>query len=266
MHQDFVVVDVVTDFFKKHLDIFFNFELDPTTVTDRSIKIVENHSGSVIPISYQTDGNCISVSLKEDPVPDIEYMLVCNKEICNITHQHLRTEYVRYIQFTSTIKNEVEIITPSNLETVDKLYIVWNEKKYNADDYISRYHIQVASDNTFQHIKAETIVIDKTDMYLAISDEIKRQYYLRIRVETEKDFGPWSDIVSFVYQKDIQNKKDTDKDATSDTDIRPVVEIPLTLVEQPENGVTPESFVFTFDEPIAPDISLSDIHITRKDW
>ena len=107
MHQDFVVVDVVTDFFKKQLDIFFNFELDPATVTDRSIKVVENHSGSVVPISYQTDGNCISISLKEDPVPNVEYMLVCNKEICNITHQHLRTEYVRYIQFTSTIKNVV---------------------------------------------------------------------------------------------------------------------------------------------------------------
>ena len=113
---------------------------------------------------------------------------------------------------------------------------------------------------------AETIVIDKTDMYLAIPDEAKRQYYLRIRVENNKDFCPWSDIVSFVYQKDIQDKQDTDKDTAPDTDIRPVVEIPLTLVEQPENGVTPESFVFTFDEPIAPDISLSDIHITRKDW
>lgn len=267
MHQDFIVVDIATDLFNKKIDIYFNFELDASTVTDRSLKIVDNTSGSVIPITYEVDGSCISVTLKEDPVPETEYMLICNKEICNVTKQKLKTEYVRYIRFTSTIKNKIKIVSPNNLETIDKLYVVWQEIKDEPNPFISRYRIQIAKDNNFSNIVIDTIINDKNDVYLTPEDPDKYQYYLRIRVESDNEFGAWSDIVSFVYDKDLNKKSDDDNSTSSKEDIKPVVDIPLTLVDKPENGDTPESFIFTFDDPIdASSLNINMIHVTRKDW
>ena len=267
MHQDFIVVDITTDLFNKKIDIYFNFELDESSITDRSLKIIENKSGSVIPTTHEVDGSCVSVTLKEDPVPEAEYMLICNKEIRNITKQNLKTEYIRYIYFTSTIKNNVGIITPSNLETVDKIYVVWQETKNEPNPFINRYRVQLSTDNNFNNVVIDTIVTDKNDIYLTPENPDKCQYYLRIRAELNKEFGAWSDTVSFVYDDNIKKKSDDNNSSDANNDIKPVVDIPLTLVEKPENGDTPESFVFTFDDPIdVSSLDLDMIHVTRKDW
>lgn len=268
MHQDFVIIDIATDLFNKKIDIYFNFELNESSVTPRSLKLIENKTGSVVPIMYEVDGACVSVTLKEDPIPGTEYMLICNKEIKNVTNNNLKTEYVRYIQFTSTIKNTVEIISPSDLETIDKLYVVWQEKKDDADSFINRYRIQVGTDNIFDNIVIDTVVTDKNDIYLTLESIEKCQYYIRIRVELDKEFGEWSDIVSFVYDKTIaKDSDDDDNNGNSGADIKPVLDVPITLVDKPSNGETPESFVFTFDDPIdISSLNLNMIHVTRKDW
>ena len=267
MHQNFVVIDVATDLFNKRLDIYFNFDINESSVTTRSLKLVENKTGSVVPITYTVDGTCISVILKEDPVPETEYMLICNKEIKNVANKNLKTEYVRYIQFTSTIKNTVEIISPSNLETIDKVYVIWQELAEKPNPFINRYRIQIGTNNNFDNIVLDTVVTDKNDIYLTLDNPDKYQYYLRIRVEKDKEFGQWSDTISFVYDKTINNK-DTDKNNTnSSDDIKPVLNVPLSLVDKPSNGETPESFIFTFDDQIdASAINLNMIHVTRKDW
>lgn len=259
MYQDFVLVDVTTNLFDKTIDIYFNFDIEPNTITQRSLRLIEEESGSVIPIKYAIDGSVVSITLQTDPVPNVDYMLIINREVGSVTEQPLKTEYLRYIRFTSTIKNKVTILSPSNLETVDDLYIVWKEDAENPNPLVSRYRVQVARDNIFHAIDIDTIVTDKTDARFMIPEVDPYQYYIRIRVETESEIGSWSDIVSFVYRE-----KRTD---TVVEDSKPVIDIPLTLTIKPENGDTPDSFILTFDEPIdATYLTQSMIHVTRKDW
>lgn len=257
MHQDFVVVDVVTDLFHKKLDVYFNFDVDAATVTSRSLQLVESKGGAVVPVTYAVDGQRVSLTLRDDPVPDAEYILLVNKEIRTVTRQPLLTEYMRHIFFRSAIKNTVQILSPSDMESVSDIHIIWQEQKYLEAPFLDSYRIQIARDNTFQDIVIDTTAVQKTEMQFMAQPP--NQYFLRIRVESDTEFGPWSKTISFVLQE-----KDTPK---SLDDVSPVIRTPLTVLTQPENGSTPASFILTFDSPIDADALTADmITVTREDW
>lgn len=259
MFKNFSVTEIFTDLYKKEIAVHFSFDLLSTTIHSKSIKLVNNTDGSVIPLKYSINKSCILLTLVEDPVPDAEYILFINKEVQSITGTFLQTQYIRHIVFKSKFKQTVDIVKPANLEEVTIPKIVWKENY--VEEPVLRYRLQISDTNEFFNLLVNTLITDQQE--IIISNLIEpNQYFVRVRVEREKEYGVWSDIISFVLNTRPQKEEYQKK-----VDARPVFFKPLKITTTPTIDTDNNSFIIEFDSMIDPTkITENSISIYRKDW
>ena len=84
----------------------------------------------------------------------------------------------------------------------------------------------------------------------------QKQYFLRVRTQTsEKDFGNWSETVTFTHipQKNVV------------PDQEPIFEQDLEVLSSDDDGITPDSFIIEFNSELDPSsIDIDDILVFRK--
>lgn len=274
MYQNFNIIKVETDSIQRQVIIHFNLDIDPDTVTKRTLKLIDNETDAILPYKLKVRRDTVTLSLLDDPVPNREHLLLCDKSIKSITNQSLYSSKINYIVFASDIVDSVSIVSPAEQAVITACKISWKENPPLYDENtIHRYHIQIAKENLFYNVLQDSIVENQTEIEFPAFEQ-DGQYYVRIRIESETEYGPWSDIISFVYQsnpfgntpEEGESESDEDKPATG-TDLTPIFYSKLNTILQPENGETPISFVFQFDADIDEAALTSDmISIVRKDF
>ena len=276
MYQHFNIIDFTTDLIGQTLTLSFNYDVDPDTITKRNIKLVDDVTDSIVPVTMTTDRDTVVLTLLDTPVPNQDYLLICSKNIQSVTGETIYNSLIKNIQFKSSIRNTIDLIQPSELQKVSDMTIIWKEILIAADSpAYNRYRIQIAKENAFYNITHDTVVEGKNQ--ITLKDPVEPgQYYIRMRVESETEYGPWCGPISFLFQEKTDEEKDV---TTGDTgggqeipnsavlDTDPVIFSNLELISRPDNGETPENFTFVFDSPINEEKLTKDmIVVTRKDF
>lgn len=267
MYQSFSVLSILPNYAEKTIVINTSFDIDPDSVNENSIQLFSKVHRTDENIDFNVDRRTITVMLKNDIIPNTDYIIRVSG-IKTILGDELNSGVRRTITFKSMVREVPYIISPSNYEEVVDLKVtlkaILEDKDYEAIEN-KTYFIQIAEDVAFINIVLETSTVKPT---INIKDLKAGQYFIRARVETiddsnNKDFGKWSDIVSFVSIKEEVPENDNNDNNSNDNSEPEYIE-DLELISKPINGETPESILLEFSGEIDPDF-IDNIVVIRRD-
>lgn len=270
MYQRFTVDKLLLHANRNEILLTFTLDIDDETVNTSTVYITESKAGvqpiaaSVSGVSYSVDGRTIKIKYKELEV-NKPYEIHVTNGVESILGEKLEVEFVKEFELPSGIDSMVEILSPADYENVDTLEIRLKETAGPTKKLFNSFNIQVASDVNFLDVILDTDLDGKTEASFADLKQ-EKQYFLRVRPRDGKEFGNWSAPVTFTREKKSATQNGvTDKNQTEDDDWVPEVVSDMELVAAPENGVTPESFIFEFDAELDPDaIKKTDIIVTVR--
>lgn len=265
--------------------------IDADSVTQESVILANKASHEIAYFSgIDVDEDTITLHLAKSPIVNSDYTLIVQDSIKDIVGESLISGLFRSVRFKSEITSTITLLTPADFEVVASPTFSWKEEGAAP---VNRYRLQIAEENAFYNIVHDSVVEGKTQVELSgIKDG---QYYIRIRAESGEDFGNWSDVHTFLIRnsqaedggsKEPPQKqtdtKETDKpedpddskkttdtgveivDDTDTDDTKKPEDAVLSLLTQPNNGVTPVNFSFIFDSDINQE--GIDVSIIRSDF
>lgn len=263
MYQDFSVIAIDPNYAEKKVIINTSFDVDPDSVDERTIQLFSKANRCDANINFIVKDKIITVLIREDIVPNTDYIIKITG-IKTILGDVLSTGVRRTITFKSNIREIPYIISPSDYEEIVDLKvtlkaILEGEELENLED--KSYFIQIAEDVAFINVVLETRTSEST---VNLKDLNSGQYYIRARVEAfsegVKDFGKWSNVVSFISLKGLVHEECPDENE----DDEPIFVEDISLVNKPANGETPESILLEFSGEIDPDF-VDNIIVIRRD-
>ena len=249
----FSIIGIETSLLEKKIVVTFNKDIDPITVNKNTIELINRERRQVVEADYEVIDKQIIIMLLEEPIVNEEYSLNIKGTVASIMEDLLGVAMSQTIVFDSVIQNTVEITAPIDHELIEDVYLTWKEKKDNNSlPDVNQYLIEISNDNTFFNIQIRSKVHNRHEIKL--SDNLSDgQYYARIRIQTDSDYGRWSDPITFVLKK-----KEPESDIIFEEDIE--------ILNQSENGMEMEYFLFEFDVDIDADLFDKDnIIIIRRD-
>lgn len=264
MYQDFSVIAIEPNYAEKKIVVNTSFDIDPDSVDERTIQLFSKANRCDANIDFEVKDKTITVSIKEDIVPNTNYIIKITG-IKTILGDVLVTGVRRTITFRSMVREIPYIISPSDYEEIVDLKVtlkaILEDEEFESLENKS-YFIQIAEDVAFINVVLETRTSEST---VNLKDLKAGQYYIRARVEavTEgiKDFGKWSDVVSFISLKDLVHEECQDEDKDDD---EPIFIEDINLIGKPVNGETPESILLEFSGEVDPDF-IDNIIVIRRD-
>ena len=280
MYKQFNLSSITPLALEKRIDLKFNFDIDESSIQGDSIILTTLNGGDHIPFKYVVKNDLISLKLDEWPEPETVYHIIVEQEIKNITGQKLNSAIRRKLRFKSEITSKCSIKSPYQYEKLDELKFEWLE----SEEYGS-YYIEVAKENRFYNLVYSGDVYTKSISPI-LADLKPGQYYVRVRVQKDNEYGPWSPIVTFIYKEvcacdypeedgpsadaempgawdDIfDNTPDSPNQDNDDSFIE--IEDDLEVLTQPQNGETPLEFVFEFDKEL--DVYSGKVVVIRRDF
>jgi len=291
MFKEFNLLSVRSDAAEKWIDLTFNFDVQPESVTGSSLIVTRVRDDKHIPFRYGVENDVIRLVFDDWFSPNEEYFLIINKEIRNIIGQPLLHTVRRRIVFKSDVVNKIRIVSPHMYEKIDTLSFVLEDSE---DPPFGRYYVEIAPENRFYTTVCRTNVTDLS-FSVSLPDLKPGQYYIRVRAQQGDAYGPWSPIATFIYKEepepefpieplggdkempgafdDLYNAKTEilsdnileEEDAAAAAEIE--VEQDLEVLSYPENGVTPQNrqLVFEFDRELDPDL-IESVIVIRKDF
>lgn len=280
MQQQFVIQTVETSLIDKKIIVTTNNNIDPNSLDDIFIQIMERETRSEVMFTKEIKGQVLEVTLNEWPIPNTAYIFYL-KSLTNVLGEPVRSGVRRKIQFDSAITKKVEIISPSMHETVKSLDIKFDLVDVtDIEDKNECYaYLEIATDNEFYNVVKSTKVKEKNS--ITITNLKEGQYYLRARAESdEKEFqyGIWSETISFIYGKpvcvDADKEEDTEADYIPDfedmtvaPEIDDVADFEVSDILCPE-GTTPDGVLrLLLTKNIDEDkFNRFQIYITRKEF
>lgn len=246
------MVGIHTNLAEKQIRMEFTHGVKPDSATSDSLVLCEKESGRIVPADILVSKKVITLALKEWPQAETEYLLRIQSGIRSIVDDELPDSILRTLLFKSEVLSTIDILTPSHHEELTELSVAWQENGPDGKDegLVSSYYLEIARENAFYNLVRTTDVQGRQSIQLQGLEA--GQYYLRIRAQKDKEYGRWSETITFVMMDKEQEEPE-----------EPIFERPLRLVEQPENGETPTSFLFVFDEELDADI-VPTIKIKRR--
>ena len=263
MYQDFSVIAIDPNYAEKKVVINTSFDIDPDSVDERTIQLFSKANRCDANIDFEVKDKTITVLVKEDIVPNTNYIIKITG-IKTILGDVLSTGVRRTITFKSMVREIPYIISPSDYEEIVDLKvtlkaILEDEEFESLED--KSYFIQIAEDVAFINVVLETRTNEST---VNLKNLKTGQYYIRARVEAfnegNKDFGKWSETVSF-----ISLNKAVEEECPDDSeDDEPIFIEDISLVNKPANGEAPESILLEFSGEVDPDF-IDNIIVIRRD-
>lgn len=235
------------------------------SVNNKNIRLLEVSSSTNLELNFQVKGKFIEILLPDYAIPNTEYVLVVTNLI-NVVDEKLDGVFKKSIYFKTKINNKVEILRPSNHEKVKDVKIVWREKPDEGREKVNKYYLEIATDPAFYNKVLKTTIIESNEYMLS---ELKhRQYYVRVRAEEGKDYGPFSETITFktdVIEEESPSVVDIDDFVKPELEEEEMPEFyePLTITKLPEEGVTNKSFVIKFNKDIDPEVARN-IRVYRR--
>ena len=259
MYQEFLVSVVSTDIRNKTLTIEFSNDIDPASIDDATIQIINRSTRDIVDYSFEVKGKAVSIILLEWPIPNQEYILKVDK-LKNILGDILVSGIRKKIIFESSLCSTVTITNPAFNEIIKEMEVKWIEEKQDTEhELVNSYYIEIADDTNFYRLVHKTLVTDQNEVELpALS---RGQYFVRCRVQKDEQYGFWSETVSFLVDK-TPAKPEAIFDEEDD---EPIFIDDMRILTVPKNGETPESILIEFDCNIDSDF-LDNIVIIRRDY
>lgn len=200
MFKEFALVDMAVNPIEKQIKLFFTSNVDPDTIDSDTIAMVHAESQKIYRLKYRTSKKTVVITVLDDVEPNEEYRLDINKTIKDIVGTPLQSSLIRHVYFNSNIYSNVRIISPANHELVDGSFICeWQEiLRDKRRKPVLEYRLQISENKNFDPCEIDTVVLNKQRISFPKLKDAK-QYYIRIRVEKDGEFGAWSDIATFTY-------------------------------------------------------------------
>ena len=262
MVQEFIISTIETDLANKKVIITANNMIDPNSVDDISLEIIERNTREQAIFTKEIKGNKLEVTFLEYPQPNTSYVVYL-KSLTNILGEQTKNGIRRKIEFKSAITKEIEIISPSMHEVVHTLNVKYSINNTKEDDTTTPYvYIEVANDNRFYSIATSTKVLDLDKNNVCMSLNKSGQYFLRARLElNDKEFqySIWSEVISFTLgHQEVECETESlpndylphYEDMCPVIDIGPEYEIESDIVQ----GTTPNSILLTSNKPLNEDM------------
>lgn len=259
MFQEFLVTGMSTDIRTKTIILEFSNDIDPSSVDDSTIEIINRKTRDIMDYHFEVKGKVVSVTLLEWPLPNQEYVLKVDK-LKNILGDTLVSGIRKKIIFESSLCSTVTITNPAFNEVINELVVKWVEEKQNPEhELVNSYFLEIAEDTNFYRIAHETIVTNQTEIEMPLLN--RGQYFVRCRVQKDDQYGFWSETISFLIDK-TPAKPETIFDPEED---EPIFLEDIHIISTPKNGETPESIMIEFDCAIDSDF-LDNILVIRRDY
>ena len=273
---DFGVLEIESSLKEQSIFIKFSLDLDQDTVTYDNIYLMafdkKNNANRGVKYRIIVEEDVLQLKLEEWAVPNCKYTILIQPGITSVTNVTLEYAIIRNFIFKSDVTSTINILSPATFSKIsDKTFTcTWEEI---GDKIESNYYLEIDKSNSFNLDPLTTIVKNKESFTTNILED--GQYYLRIRATDKNNYnyGYWSDIITFTIEKPKEDiKPDIPTNPDENQDIKPekpenddliVIEDDLKIMSVSENGITPESFDFMFEDDI--DISEIEISITRRD-
>lgn len=200
MFKEFALVDMAVNPIEKQIKLFFTSNVDPDTVDSDTIAMVHAESQKIYRLKYRTSKKTVVITVLDDVEPNEEYRLDINKTIKDIVGTPLQSSLIRHVYFNSNIYSNVRIISPANHELIDGSFICeWQEiLRDKRRKPVLEYRLQISENKNFDPCEIDTVILNKQRISFPQLKDAK-QYYIRIRVEKDGEFGAWSDIATFTY-------------------------------------------------------------------
>lgn len=244
MYREFGLLSVSTSLIERRVQLEFTLDVDPDSATLDALVFCVKDSGRIVPMDIAVSKRTITLHLREWPQTETEYLLrIQSGSIRSIVDDELPDSLLRTLTFKSEVLSTIDILTPAHHEELTDLRVSWRENSVeeSGEGLVFSYYLEIAEENAFYNIVRSTDVSEQQEIQL---QGLKPgQYYLRIRAQKNKEYGRWSETVTFV----MKEKEAVEPD-------EPIYERPLVLKTKPANGVTPASFIFVFDEDIDTDM------------
>lgn len=289
MFKEFNLLSIKSVAADKYIDLTFNFDIRVDSVKGDSIIVTRVRDDNHIPYKMTVKNDLIRLEFDDWFSPNEEYFVIINKEIKNIIGHSLLNTVRRRLVFKTEITNKIKIVSPYMHQKIDTLSFVLEDSE---EVPFNNYYIELATENRFYNTVYNAEVTG-TEFTLTISPDIRPgQYYVRARAQSGDQYGPWSNIATFIYKEEPEPEFPIDKlggDAEApgafddfynakaeilggeilDDQAAEEIEVEqdLEILTYPENGITPEdnTFVFEFDKPLDPAVEL-EIIVIRKDF
>ena len=255
MYQKFDILGINTSLKDKKVYIECTLDVDETSVTPDTITLVAKGTNRLMDTNFAVNGRIIELDLRQWPEPNVEYMIVVQTGVKSITDEPLSTALKRLIIFKSEVMSSVVIVSPSDHEEISAITMAWKEKPINNMPAINSYYLEIASENAFYNLVLSTNVFEKNE--ITLTSITAGQYYARVRAQDGDDYGPWSDVVTFLVKEDSP----VVPTPTPGVD-EPIYSQELEILSVPKNGETPSTFLIEFDEDI--DMDGIEITVTRR--
>lgn len=288
MYKKFTVDSVNAVPYDKKIIVKCSYEINEKTVRPDSL-IVSTLAGDHIDFDYIVKNEYILITLREWPQVNSIYQVIIDGTIENIIGEKLESSLRKKIMFKTEIKSKPLIVSPYNFEKLDPIRF-----SFDDEDKIGQYYVEIADNQRFYDCIFEDVVLEKE--FAPVFPRLKPgQYYIRIRCQNGEEFGPWSKITTFIYKdvclEDYPEDPGPSANATvpsawdnlyttghntlnskgevvpklEDVNV-PTIEVEdiLEVVTEPENGETPNSFVFEFDREL--DICFGDVVIIKREF
>lgn len=255
MQYEFTINEIVAEMQTKTISINFAYDIDPASINESTIQLKKRGTTELVDYQAKVEGRVVKLVLINWPDPNQEYILRIEK-LKNILGIELTNAVKKRIIFESSICSTINILSPSFNEKINDIYIKWEEVLQNPNqELINSYLIEISTEANFYNIVKSSYVQNKTEITF---DSLELgQYFLRARVQKDESYGFWSETISFIVGEKKINNQSIDS-------IEPIYIKPIQLTCLPNNGETPESFIFEFDTPINSDF-LDNIIVIRKD-
>lgn len=272
MHQEFIIQTVETELINKKIIVTTSMNIDPNSIDEIEASLYDRETREPIALITKIKGCVLEFTLMEWPKLNNAYIFNL-KPIRNILRELSRSGIKRKIEFKSSITKQVEIINPIMHEAINSLNIKFKtfdntEIENNIEN--ESVFIEVSTDNVFANITNYISVSDRNEikMHLDKSD----QYFIRARVQSDKECGSWSKIVTFIYGKPkVEEIQESEPDYIPEyenmVDMTPEIDNIADFEIQclTEQGTTPEQIVLLANKDFDEDyFSQSQILIYSK--
>lgn len=271
MYQRFTVDKFVLHPASDELVLTFTLDIDEDTVNDRTIYITKAKAGmqpllmNVGIEKFSTDGQIVTMKFHDFDVNE-PYEIHVTHKVQSILGDPLEVEFVKEFVLPSEVDSSVEILSPAEFEAAESLSLKVKETEGKHKKLWNTFQVQVSDDVNFLNLILDTEIVDKAE---AVFEDLKpaKQYFLHVRAASGKEHGNWSEPRTFT----ISEKKSTPENQGAEKPLKIDDEIPavisyMELVASPENGKTPQSFLFEFDADLDEEaIKKSDIIVTVRE-
>lgn len=237
MYNQFTLVGMNFDARRGEIEIQFSLAIEPTTANLNTLFLFDEETKDAIAFDIRVEQKSVFL-VPADVTPRM--ILNVREGLLSITGDKLPRRYNHRIKSDTKTGDKPTIKYPADFETLYQPRIaIQPGKETNAD-----YEVQVSKDTAFHTRAFEVVLQERNEISFRLAEY--GQYYARVRSVVEDKKSMWSDAVSFTYEAEARTE-------TEDFE-GPVIATDLVCTQKPESGVTPASFIFTFDEELSEDI------------